>query len=285
MNLDVLSTYTWYELWNPAAFIMIALISFFYAKKVIHSPNYTVTNKQKLYFYLAAISLWMIKGSPVKLAADHYLFSAHVIELMTVLFIVMPLFLLSMPVTWTRQIFWNHRLKLAIKLFGYPWLAAVLFNGALTAYFLPELFNVIQQNLILSVISQLFLLVTGFLMWWTIIMPVPEISRYSYFTRVAYVFLNAVLLMPIGIFLLVGISEIHYTHYASVAGQLFPALTAAYDQQLGGGILKGIQLTSYGFALFTLISTWSKKEDELEGQVDDKNVRVVQGVVVHLPKK
>lgn len=164
-------------------------------------------------------------------------------------------------------------------------MAALLFNGALTVYFAPPLFNVIQQSVILSIISQIFLIFTGFLMWWTIIMPLPEISKFSYFTRVAYIFLNSVLLMPIGIFLLIGITEAHYTLYTAVAGELFPSLSAVYDQQLGGGILKVIQLTSYGIALFCLIGNWSKKEDEREGQIDDENIRVVQGVVIHLPKK
>lgn len=116
-------------------------------------------------------------------------------------------------------------------------------------------------------------------------MPLPEISKFSYFTRVAYIFLNSVLLMPIGIFLLVGIGEAHYPLYAGVAGQLFPSLNAVYDQQLGGGILKAIQLTSYGVALFHLIGNWSRKEDEREGQIDDESIRVVQGVVIHLPRK
>lgn len=116
-------------------------------------------------------------------------------------------------------------------------------------------------------------------------MPLPEISKFSYFTRVAYIFLNSVLLMPIGIFLLIGITEAHYPLYAEAAGQLLPSLTAVYDQQLAGGILKAIQLTSYGIALFYLIGNWSRKEDEMEGQIDDENIRVVQGVVIHLPKK
>ena len=285
MNFDVFSSFTWYELWSPITFAVIALSSVIYAKKIIHSSNYNVTKKQMAYFYTAAVSLYIVKGSPLKIASEHFSFSAHVIEVMTVLFIVLPLFILSMPPQWARQYFWNHKLKFTIKLLGHPWMAALLFNGALTAYFAPQIFNYIQQSPVFSIISQAFLLITGFLMWWTIIMPLPEISKFSYFTRVAYIFLNAVLLMPIGIFLLVGISEAHYPLYAAVAGELIPSLSAVYDQQLGGGILKAIQLTSYGIALFYLIGNWSKKEDEREGQIDDENIRVVQGVVIHLPKK
>ncbi|MBD8005297.1 cytochrome c oxidase assembly protein [Bacillus norwichensis] len=285
MNWNVFSGFTWYEMWSPITFIVIALVSVIYAKKIMHSSNYKVTKKQMAYYYTAAVLFYIVKGSPFKVAADSFAFSAHVIEVMTVLFIVLPLFILSMPPQWIRQYFWNHRLKFTIKLLGHPWMAALLFNGALTVYFAPPIFNLIQQSTVLSISSQVFLVFTGFLMWWTIIMPLPEISKFSYFTRVAYIFLNSVLLMPIGIFLLIGITEEHYTLYTAVAGEMFPSLSAVYDQQLGGGILKVIQLTSYGIALFCLIGNWSKKEDEREGQIDDENIRVVQGVVIHLPKK
>lgn len=285
MDLNVFSVYTWYEMWSPITFLVIALASFIYAKKVVYASTYRIAGKHMAYLYMAAISLYVVKGSPLKIAADHFSFSAHVFEIMSVLFIVLPLFILSLPPQWARQYFWNHRLKITLKLLGHPWMAALLFNGTLTVYFAPKIFNMIQQSAALSMISQIFLLITGFLMWWTIIMPVPEISKFSYFTRVAYIFLNAILLMPIGIFLLIGISVQHYPMYAEVAGQLLPSMTAIYDQQLGGGVLKAVQLASYGIALFYLIVNWSKKEDEREGQIDDENIRIVQGVVIHLPKK
>lgn len=285
MNTSVLSGYSWLELWSPVTFAAVVLISFVYYKKLIVSSRYVVTKRQIAYFLIAAFFFYIVKGSPVKVIADKFLFSAHVFEIMALLFIVLPLFILSMPSEWARKYFWNHRLKFTIKLFGHPWMAALLFNGALTVYFVPGFFNIIHESLFLTILSQLFLFFTGFLMWWTIIMPLPEISRFSYFTRVAYIFLNAILLMPIGIFLLIVISRVHYPVYEATATQFIPSMTAVYDQQLGGGLLKAIQLVSYGIALFYLVKNWSRKEDEKEGQVDDENIRVVQGVVIHLPKK
>jgi len=91
--------------------------------------------------------------------------------------------------------------------------------------------------------------------------------------------------MPIGIFLLIVISQVHYPAYEATASQFIPSMTAVYDQQLGGGLLKAIQLLSYGIALFYLVKNWGRKEDENEGNVDDEHIRIVQGVVIHLPKK
>ena len=285
MNVSILSGYSWLELWSPVTFAAVVLLSIIYYKRMVVSSRYVVTKRQITYLYIAAAFLYIVKGSPLKVIADKFLFSAHVFEIMALLFIVLPLFILSMPAEWARKYFWNHRLKLAIKIFGHPWMAALLFNGALTAYFVPRFFNIIHESLLLTTISQLFLVFTGFLMWWTIIMPLPEINQFSYFTRVAYIFLNAILLMPIGIFLLIVISQVHYPVYEATATRFIPSMTAVYDQQLGGGLLKAIQLVSYVIALFYLVKNWSRKEDEKEGQVEDENIRVVQGVVIHLPKK
>lgn len=254
-------------------------------KHIVNSKRYRVTHKQVRYFFSAALIFYLIKGSPLKVIADDYLFSAHIVELMMLLFAVLPLLILSMPTEWIRKYFWHHRMKIAIKLFGHPWVTAIIFNGALSAYFIPQVFNTIQQSFLLSFFSHTLLFITGFLMWWTVIIPLPEVSKFSYFARVAYVFLNSVLLMPIGIFLLIAIGQVHYPVYEAVATEIFPSMTAVYDQQLGGGFLKAIQLTSYGIALFYLIFNWSKKEDEKEGQVDDENIRVVQGIVIHLPER
>lgn len=92
------------------------------------------------------------------------------------------------------------------------------------------------------------------------------------------------LLMPIGIFLLV-IQKAHYPVYETVAGELFPGLTAVYDQQLAGGFLKIIQLTSYTIALLKIVMAWGRKEEEKEGEVGDKNIRVVQGIPIRLNNK
>lgn len=285
MSFDFYSNYTWYELWGPFTFIAVALISYLYVKHIVISKRYQVTNTQIQYFFSAAVIFYLIKGSPFKVIADNYLFSAHITELMMLLFAVIPLLILSMPTELLRKYFWHHRMKNAIKLFGHPWLTALLFNGALSAYFVPAVFNTVQQSMLLTFVSHTVLILTAFLMWWTVIIPLPEVSNFSYFVRVAYVFLNSVLLMPIGVFLLIVISQAHYPFYEAVATEIFPSMNAVYDQQLGGGLLKAIQLTSYGIALFYLIINWSKKEEEKEGQVDDENIRVVQGVVIHLPER
>jgi len=162
LNTSILSGYSWWDLWSPMTFAVVVLFSVLYYKKMVVSSRYSATGKQIACFFIAAFFFYIVKGSPVKIIADTYLFSAHVVEIMSLLFIILPLLILSIPAEWARQYVWNHRLKFAIRLFGHPWLAALLFNGALSTYFVPDIFNVVHDNVLFSALSQLFLLVTGF---------------------------------------------------------------------------------------------------------------------------
>lgn len=280
----VLFDYKWLDWWGLLCLVLMILISFWYAKRFIVPKNGAVTKKQTKYFFTAIVLFYLFKGSPYTIIADDFLFSAHVFGLSVMLFFVPPLLILGMPKTFLRSLFWNHRMKYALGFFSHPWLTAIVFNGFLTIYLVPSVFNTVHEQPLLSFVFQAFLLVTSCLMWWTIIAPIPEMNKFSDFVRIAYVFLTAILLMPIGFFLLLTI-EPHFLLYLQAEEQLIPALTAVYDQQLAGGLLKAVQLSAFGVALYYLIFNWARKEEEKEGEVDDENIRVVQGIVIHLQDK
>lgn len=283
MDGSLFKNFAWYELWGPVYVVICLGLSYWYFKSVVQYYRMKMTENQINYFITAIILLYIVKGSPVATIADHYLFSAHMLQLTVIFFIIIPLFILSLPTNFIRKYFWHHRTKFLIGIFGRPWLTAILFNGLVTLYFIPPVFNVIKGNMILMFISQAILIINAFLMWWVIISPIPEVSRIPYLTRAAYIFFASLLLMPIGIFLLV-IPKEYYSFYIEVAGDFIPVITAVYDQQIAGGILKVMQLTSYTIALLYIVRTWGRKSEEKEGQVVDKNIRYVRGVVIHLDK-
>src|SRR5699024_9233904 len=130
-------------------------------------------------------------------------------------------------------------------------------------------------------LAQAVLVVNAFLMWWVILAPLPELSKLSYLMRIGYTFFAAMMLMPIGFFLIV-IMQAHYPVYENVAGEVIPALTAIYDQQLAGGVLKVFQLTSFLIAIFHILRQWGEEEEEKEGEVGDKNIRIVQGIPIRV---
>ena len=269
------SDYAWYELWSPGYLIAIAFIAYFYLSKIV-IPCKDLNRNQIRYFFIAIVLLFLMKGTPFAIIATNF-FSAHIFGLMMMLFIIPPLLILGIPVVSLRSFFWSYRKRQIMRIFTHPWVTAILFNAGLSVYLVPMFFNTVHESSFLTLITELLLFTIGCLMWWTIISPLPEIAKLSEFARVAYVFLTSLLLMPIGIYLLIS-SEPQYSFYSNHWNH---ALTPLADQQLGGGFLKGIQLTAYGIALFLLMSQWSRKDEEAK----EENTRIVQGIVIQLPSK
>src|SRR5699024_2896558 len=142
-------------------------------------------------------------------------------------------------------------------------------------------FNLIHGNILLTLLAQLILFVNAFFMWWVIIYPLPELRGLNYLLRALYIFLASTILMPTGFFYIV-VEQAHFPAYIALQGELMPMLTAIYDQQLAGGLLKFIQIFSYAIALLIIFFKWGKQEEEMEGKVDEKNIRYARGVVIHL---
>lgn len=284
MDRSVFSQYTWFELWGPLYLLFVGVLMYLYYRKIVRSPIFPPTKSQVSYFVSALILFYLVKGTPIAIVADYYLLGAHVLQISVILFIVTPLMVLSFPREFLRQLFWNHRLKFILKWLSHPWVTAIFFNGLLTIYLIPVVFNFLKEHTILFYLAQLILLFHAFLMWWTIITPLPEINKLENLIKVAYIFFASILLMPIGFFLLV-IQKEFYPFYIAVAGELFPVMTPIYDQQLAGGILKITQLTSYAYALLYITLSWGRSEFAKEGQVDDENIQIVQGIAIHRPKK
>ncbi|GAA0439996.1 hypothetical protein GCM10008983_16180 [Lentibacillus halophilus] len=215
--------------------------------------------------------------------ADDYLLSALVLQVSVMAFVVVPLFILSLPAQYLSVFFWRHkRTKFAKKLFAYPWILALIFNGLVTMFLIPSFFDAIHASSLLQFLYEVVLVTFAFLTWWIIIQPYDEVADNSYFKRLAYVFFTALFLMPIGIFLL-AVQQTLYTSYMDVSGDLIPVLNVVYDQQLAGALLKILQLSSYSIALFYLLKMWGISDSEQEEQDDDK--RVVQGIVIQLNER
>lgn len=280
----LLENHSLYALFKLHWLALLLVVSYFYIKKIVRSTFYKVTRNQKTYFYTATFLLFIIKATPLDVIGTYYLFSAHIFQLSLIYFVIIPLFLLSLPVSLLRQLVWNHRTKFILNMLSHPWLSLITFNGLLTIYLIPSVFNFFHGTMILEDIFLFFLLVNAIFMWWIIIHPLPELRGLSYFMRAAYIFFASLALIPIGFFFVI-VQHAHFPFYVATEGELVSVLTSIYDQQLAGGILKITQMTSYAFALLMIVLKWGKQEEAKEGTVEEENIRYVRGVVIHLDKE
>ncbi|HLR15845.1 MAG TPA: cytochrome c oxidase assembly protein [Bacillota bacterium] len=272
-----------FEIWGPLWFGIICLLIYAYNRYILHSPEYELQSSQVKFFYTGVILLYILQGSPFTIIADHYLFSAHMVQISVSYFVVVPLIIVGLPFKWFKKYAWNYKLRTFIKIAGHPWVTLAVFNILFTVYFVPTIFNVIHGNVVLSTFYQLLMFLYGFFMWWSIMNPVRRVNELGPLVRIAYVFFASLALMPIGFFFLL-VPTAHYSVFQATAGEIFPLMTAVYDQQLSGGILKIVQLSSFSIVMFKIVKSWVWREED-EGHAYNKNVRVVQGIAIQKDDK
>lgn len=281
MPAILMEEHSLYSLFKLHWLVLCIWLIYLYTRKITLSHHYSVTGNQITYFFIAILLLIVLKASPIDVIGKYYLFSAHVLQLAFIFFIAVPLFILSLPRDFFRKFVWNYRTRFFVTLLTHPWISLFTFNGLLSIYLIPAVFNFLQQYVVLHAVAQFILFILAIFMWFVIIQPVPELNTNHPLVRAAYIFFASILLMPIG-FYFVLVQKAHFPLYYEVEQMLTPLLTAIYDQQLAGGILKITQMFSYAFALLFITLEWGRREFAKEGTVDDKNIRYVRGVVVHL---
>lgn len=273
--------HSFYALFKFHWLVLVAIGVYLYMKKVYRSSLYKVTGNQLYYFFTAMTLFLLLKATPLDVVANYYLFSAHILQLSFIYFIAIPLIILSIPAGILRQFVWGHRTKFALKILSHPWLSLISFNGLLTVYLIPAVYNIAKQFVLIDLLIQVALLITAFFMWWVIIQPLPEMQVLSHLMRAAYIFFASLALMPIGFFFVL-VQKAHFPLYLLTEREFIHVLTAIYDQQLAGGILKLTQMFTYSFALLFIMIQWGRREEAKEGTVDEENIRYVQGVVIHM---
>lgn len=280
----IFNDFSLFNIWGPLWLFAIIGIGYFYHKYIVQSKTYILRQSQIFFFYMSLILIYLLHGSPFSIIADHYFFSALMLQMSITYFVIIPLFIVGLPSELFKKYAWNHKLRLFIKIAGHPWLTLIIFNALFTIYFVPNVFNVIHPIWPLSFFMKLLLAVYAFFMWWTILNPVRRLNELGPLSRIFYIFLASLALMPIGFFFLLVLTA-HYPIYQATEGQLFPVMTAVYDQQLAGGLLKLIQLSSFIIAMYQIVKAWAKRMEEQEGETLEENYRVVQGVVIRTNQK
>ncbi len=278
----LINNYSLYTLFKPHWIVIAVLITYFYYKKIVNSPAFHVTSKQKQYFFSGIVAFLLVTSTPINVIGIDYLFSAYVLQLSVQFFVAIPLLMLSIPRQFFRQNIWDYRIRFIIHVAGHPWLTLFMFNGLLSIFLIPGVHKFFHEHLILMAIAHFILFIHAIFMWWVIINPLPEMTRLTYILRAAYIFFASAFLIPIGFFYIV-VQKVQFPVYEAVMTDLLPRFTPIYDQQLAGATLKLFQLGSYIVALLFILIIWRQKEEE-KGDIDNtKHIRYTRGVVVHLP--
>lgn len=282
-------------LWTPELLIplvVIGCIYFLLIKRWRHfNHSAPVPFRQRVYFALALIALYIGWGSPLYVAG-HIMISFHMTQMVFAYFIATPLFLLGIPSWMFRALIERFRSPLTERAFRYVWspiVALFLFNGLFSFYHVPIVFDTLMQSAGLHSLYEYLLLFASALMWWHMIAPIPSLSPLSDLRRIGYIFANGILITPACALIIFAGAPLYQTYtdpttWANVMAYCLPAgsdvpmalfsgpssfafLETRMDQQLAGVIMKIMQELAYGVTIGYVFKQWLSKEKQQDGDL------------------
>lgn len=242
-------------------FILIAVVYLLITGPLRHrfKDATEVKGSKKAVFLTGLIVYYFAVGSPLALLT-HELFTMHMLQMALMFFVVSPLLLIGIPVYLYRAVFRIKPLKAVFSFLSRPLLTVFLFNGLLSLYHVPAVFDAIMNSEALHVISHTLLMVASLFMWWSIVSPVPEMDtlRDRHLIKIALILGGTVLITP-ACALIIFTDTVLFERFQETS-QMLPLFAPLIDQQLGGVIMKIIQEISFMAAIGTVLAGWFKSE-------------------------
>jgi putative membrane protein len=208
--------------------------------------------RQRIAFYSGIVFLYLVSSWPIHDIGESSLFMFHMVEHLVFGLIAPPLLLVGTP-------WWLIRLAVrpilpVLKILTKPFVALALFNGMLGLIHVPGVLNLMLENEFAHFGLHAILLLTGILMWWPILGPIPDIPQLPPFLRMGYVFLQSLVPTIPATFLTFGETPLYPAY------ETFPRLwgiSALDDQIMAGLIMKlGAGLLLWGYIAWIWFSWW-----------------------------
>jgi putative membrane protein len=199
-------------------------------------------------FVLALLVLYGAIASPLDAIGEAYLFSAHMVQHMILIYVVPVLFLLGLPVCRLRHVMTFRGAKFICRWLTHPIIACLLFNLNFAVWHIPALYEWSLRDRAVHILEHGMFMGTGVLMWWPLLSRLPEYPRLLPGLQVLYVLGLALGQIPVFAYVTFA-AEVLYPTYETAA-RLVP-LTPLEDQQLGGIIMKAVSMGAL-FAMLTL---------------------------------
>lgn len=243
---------------DPSAAIGILVLAAAYplaARGLGRYPN----RRQILFFGLFLLALLVTFG-PLDELSDARSFWAHMLEHSLQSWVIPPLVLLAVPDWMMRPVLMSRPIRPLARFFTNPLVAFLTFTTVYVFVHDPPVFNLMTDNETAHIAFHLMFMVTGTILFWPLLSPMPEFPRLSYPAQILYLFL---LMVPMtAVAAPITLSEsVTYPWYA-VAPHPF-GLSPLQDQVIGG-ILMWVGDSFYLMVIATLIFFRWARDDEIE---------------------
>jgi putative membrane protein len=204
-------------------------------------------------FHLGVLVAYVAVGSPLDQLGEGFLFSAHMLQHMLLIYVAAPLLVTGLPPEFLDR--WllegRPRLTRCLAILTHPVCGGMIFTLIFSIWHFPELYEAALRSRPLHVVEHWSMFLPAILMVWPLFSLSARLPRIGYGQAIFYSFALMVADLPLWAVLIFGDHPIYETY------RLAPRvneLSAAADMIMGAVIMKGFNevfaLGCMGYAFF-----------------------------------
>lgn len=259
--------------WHTEPFLLLSLLGLCYAYALFTGPlrhrfvgapkEYPI--KEALAFHGSIIITYLSVASPLDQIGEQFLFSAHMIQHMLLVYVCPPLAMIGLP-AWLTDEFFSR--PIPRKVFGVlfnPVTGGLVFSATYTIWHIPVLYEWALQDKTVHIIEHITMYVTGWMMLWSFFSRSKVIPVSAHGVRMIAVFLLMIAQLPVFAFLTLSDTVLYPTY--EWAPRIIPGFSAIKDQVLGGLIMKVSNMVFSIGTFCVVFYIWVKRERAEEDEL------------------
>jgi putative membrane protein len=217
-----------------------------------------VTRFQAASFAAALIVMLLALCGPVDELEDNRLFVAHMAQHLILSLVMPPLLLMGLTDWMVRPLLTNRWVRPLARLLCNPLVAFLVYDAMLVAVHAPAIYDRMCRDETVHILIHLVMMVTGVMLWWPLLSPLPELPRLNYPAQMLYLFF---LLIPMAA-VAAPISFATSVIYPWYLEGPHPFGIAPLADQMAGGLLMWVGAGFYVICVATLIFyQWAQRDD------------------------
>lgn len=215
--------------WYPSVMIGFSVWTLLYMLAI--RPGKPAQLSQQIAFHVGTLTGLIALVSPLDELGDEYLFSAHMVQHLLLMFVTVPLWLMGAP-GWMVDGLVPKTLTRFVRWLTSPVAAYVVFVGVMWFWHIPLVYEMAQQSKAVHIFEHLTYIGAALIGWWPVagaqasqlITPVPPV-------RMLYLFLLAIPCTALAAILTFTHTPL-YPFYVTTPHPF--GIDALQDQRLGG---------------------------------------------------
>ncbi|HEX7243785.1 MAG TPA: cytochrome c oxidase assembly protein [Longimicrobiaceae bacterium] len=229
-------------------------------------------------FVTALASMFLSLQGPLHELSDYFLFSAHMAQHLVLILLMPPFLLYGIPDWMLRPALRARPVAWLARAVTYPLVAFALNNVIFLVWHFPAPYDLMMRDHAVHVAMHLTIMVTGTIMWWPVMSPLPELPRIAAPLQMIYLFVLGIPMMLTAALITFSQTEM-YVWYLE-APRIF-GISTLDDQRLGGLIMWVPGGLTLWIAITVVYFRWT--QPEVRADETEMKRRVSRGGMVIAP--